>query len=163
MKGRINVVISRDKGIKETLGKSDGSGSDTSTKTMGASSLTDAILSLQSHYGSKDSIVDLGRIFVIGGASIYEQAKGMECCERILWTRIRREFECDLFFPGQDVPGPQAGNGKEAIEWRQKSKKELREWCGEENEGVGEVQREGDVEFEVQMWERVRNGEGGRV
>ena len=151
LKGRANVIISRDKSVRETLSGLEGSGE---TKTMSAESLREAIQGLQRCFGSKDSHVRLGRVFVIGGASIYEQAMAMECCDRILWTRIRKEFECDVHFPGGGVLGEHEGmNG-----WQQKSKEELRQWCGEEN--VGMVQMEGDVEFEVQMWERSRGRDG---
>lgn len=124
------------------------------TKTIGAESISEAVLGLQRCFGSGDSTVGLGRVFVIGGASIYEQAMGMDCCDRVLWTRIRKEFECDVHFPRGDG----LGEHNERSGWQQKSKEELRQWCGEE--GVGEVQTEGDVEFEVQMWERSRGPDG---
>ena len=137
----------------DQLGKLEGPGDGASTRAVGADSILDAVQALQKHYGNPDADVKLGRVFVIGGASIYEQAMGMECCERILWTRIRTEFECDVFFPGEGMLEGREGKG----EWQRKSKGELREWSGEEKEGMGEVQREGDVEFEVQMWERSRD------
>ena len=145
LKGRVNVVISRDKRVRESCSGLEASGE---TKTMGAESIKEAIQALQGCFGSNYSQARLGRVFVIGGASIYEQAMGMECCDRILWTRIRKEFECDVHFPGGGGLGEHEGRA----EWQQKSKEELRQWCGEES--VGGVQTEGDIEFEVQMWER---------
>lgn len=155
LKGRVNIVISRNKELLEKLGRMGAPEDGASTRAVGAESIVDAVLALQKHYGNPDADVKLGRVFVIGGASIYEQAMGMECCERILWTRIRREFECDVYFPGKGILEGTEGEGHG--EWQRKSKGELREWCEEEQEGMGEVQREGDVEFEVQMWERSRD------
>ena len=150
LKGRVNVVISRDKSVRESFSALGGSGE---TKMMSAKSISEAVLGLQKCFGSRDSTVGLGRVFVIGGASIYEQAMGMDCCDRVLWTRVRREFECDVYFPARNGLGEYEGRSG----WQQKSKEELRQWCGEER--VGEVQTEGDVEFEVQMWERSRGRE----
>lgn len=96
-------------------------------------------------------------MFVIGGASIYERALGMGACERVLWTRVGWEGEVDRWFPAGVMIG-----GENRVEgWRKKGKRELEEWCGVE--GVGGMKREGEVEFEVEMWERERvtSGEGG--
>lgn len=94
----------------------------------------------------------MGRAFVIGGASIYEQAIGMEECERALCTRIGKAFECDTWFPKGvlDEEGQVEGSGR----WRKKSKEDLEEWSGEA--GIGGVKMEGDVKFEVEMWENER-------
>lgn len=93
--------------------------------------------------------VRLGRVFVIGGAEIYRIALGMEC-ERVLWTRLGREFECDTFFPEGVLEDADAGGG----EWERKSSGELDEWTGEE--GAGESRQEKDIEFRVVMMERKR-------
>ncbi|KAL9130466.1 MAG: hypothetical protein Q9217_001338, partial [Psora testacea] len=104
--------------------------------------------------------VGLGRVFVIGGAEVYRHALSMPSCERILWTRVRREFECDTFFPDGvlETGGEQEGgtDGGEQLKgrWMRKSNEELQRWVGEE--GVGDVKREGDVEFEVIMMEKER-------
>ena len=149
LKGRVNVVISRNAGVRESLGAL----GDTSTETKGADSIGDDVRTLQKHYGREDAPMKLGRVFVIGGASIYEQAMDMESCERILWTWIYKQYECDVYFPGQDVIGNKTGVGEQqASRWEQKSRGELQEWCGED--GVGGVKNERDVEFEVQMWEK---------
>ncbi len=99
----------------------------------------------------------LGRVFVIGGAEIYRLALEMECCERILWTRLRGEWECDVFFPRGFLPGEGAGGeaeGEHKGKWVRRSTEEMERWVGEE--GVGGVKREGEVEFEVCMLERER-------
>lgn len=157
LKERVNVVISRNSHIIEELGNRDGDTSSESTKTIGVGSLTHALQLLQERYGDGGKgagELKLGRVFVIGGASIYEQAMSMENCERILWTRVNREFECDVFFPARSALLSGIWGGKV---WTRKSKEELRGWCGEES--VGDVVREGDVEFEIQMWERDREVE----
>ena len=112
---------------------------------------------------AKDAVVRLGRVFVIGGADIYRLALGMECCERILWTRVGGEWECDVFFPAgvlpvegdEDVGGDGGESGCEG-EWVRRSTEEMERWVGEG--GVGGVRREGEVEFEVCMFERVGRG-----
>lgn len=110
----------------------------------------------------------LGRVFVIGGADIYKLALGMECCERILWTRIQGQWECDVFFPGGVISPEGDGRGQgeggggggggdgqgDKGKWVRRSREEMERWVGEE--GVGGVRREGGVEFEVCMFERVR-------
>ena len=101
----------------------------------------------------------LGRVFVIGGAQIYEQALRMECCERILWTRVGWEGECDVFFPKGVLPVDGEGDIKGGFgKWVRRSTEEMERWVGEE--GVGGLRMEGDVEFEVCMLERIREGGG---
>lgn len=39
------------------------------------------------------------QVFVIGGASVYEEALNHEMCECIYQTVIHHPFECDTFFP----------------------------------------------------------------
>lgn len=94
----------------------------------------------------------LGRVFVIGGAEIYTTVLAMDCCERILWTRIEKEWECDVRFPNgvlvEEASDRQKGN------WVRRSENELDNWCGEA--GNGETKEEGGVEFKVEMWERKR-------
>lgn len=107
--------------------------------------------------------VRLGRVFVIGGAEIYKHALGMECCERILWTRLSGEWECDVVFPkgvlpvGDEVVGDgkrQGGESGHEGRWVRRSTEEMERWVGEE--GVGGMKREGEVEFEICMLERER-------
>ena len=98
--------------------------------------------------------VQLGRVFVIGGAEIYRHALEMECCERILWTRLGGEWECDVSFPEGVLLVEDEGVGEHETRerWVRRSTEELERWVGEE--GVGGVKREGEVEFEVSMLER---------
>jgi len=41
-------------------------------------------------------------IFIIGGAEVFAQALGHPGCRKIYLTRIRKDFQCDVFFP-QDL------------------------------------------------------------
>lgn len=41
----------------------------------------------------------MGKVFVIGGSSIYEAALRLANAKHILLTRIQNEYECDTFFP----------------------------------------------------------------
>jgi len=40
----------------------------------------------------------LGKVFVIGGSSVYEQALRTNMCEHIFLTNVHHDFECDTFF-----------------------------------------------------------------
>ncbi|KAL8750137.1 MAG: hypothetical protein Q9184_006533 [Pyrenodesmia sp. 2 TL-2023] len=146
LKGRCNVVITRSP--DQFCEKNHEGSGDT---VVAASSIVTGLQELQAH-GAKP----LGRVFVIGGAEIYKQVLGMRACERVLWTRLSGEWECDTWFP-EGVVGDgveEGGEGKGG--WRRRTRRELEEWVGEE--GVGGVRREGEVEFEVSMWERDREG-----
>ena len=96
----------------------------------------------------------LGRVFVIGGAEIYAHSLRLPNCERILWTKLHKEFDCDTFFPQGNLPvadGDSDGDNSGG-EWRANTKDELEFWAMEE--GIGGIKREGDVEFEVIMLEK---------
>ncbi|KAF2751257.1 dihydrofolate reductase, partial [Sporormia fimetaria CBS 119925] len=72
LKGRLNVVVTRD-------------GENASGLAL--------------HGGSTSREPEIARIFVIGGASLYEAALGLRDTERVLLTKIHTEYECDTFFP----------------------------------------------------------------
>ncbi len=171
LKGRVNVVVTRDvRGLD--LPKGEGQGE----RVFGVGGIEEGLRRLREMgTGLRDGgdgeggegdeeaeAVRLGRVFVIGGAEIYKHALEMECCERILWTRLRGEWECDVGFPkgvlpvGEDeVVGGGKGEGGEGGlkgKWVRRSTEEMERWVGEE--GVGGVKREGEVEFEVCMLER---------
>ncbi|KAI4207263.1 MAG: hypothetical protein LQ346_000631, partial [Caloplaca aetnensis] len=144
LKGRYNLVITRSPGkFYERNHEGD------SDVVMAATSIAAGLQELQAH-GSKP----LGRAFVIGGAEIYKQALELRECERVLWTRLSGEWKCDTWFPqGVVGDGVEAG-GKGKNGWRRRTRREMEEWIGEE--GAGGLRREGNVEFEVSMWERER-------
>ena len=39
------------------------------------------------------------KVFVVGGTEVYRNAMESERCERIYYTAIKRQFECDTWFP----------------------------------------------------------------
>ncbi|KAF5016022.1 hypothetical protein F66182_12428 [Fusarium sp. NRRL 66182] len=88
---------------------------------------------------------DVARIFVIGGAQIYDAALKMPEARRVLLTSIERDFDCDVFFP-VDLPKDE--------NWTRKSREELQAWTGEE-----EIDENGEEEagtkYEFQIWEKV--------
>lgn len=161
LRGRINVVVSRQ------AGKLDGKDGEV---LMRVGSIEEGLRQLQqlnrSHNAASSSEGDqlkrnqqenfaLGRVFVIGGAEIYATALQMDCCERILWTRIEKEWECDVWFP-KGVLEKETASGK-TTGWAKRPENELDDWCGEE--GIGKKQKEGEVEFRVEMWERQQGEE----
>ena len=189
MKGRVNVVVSRsphtlDLGLGLGKGDGDRSGRNGGDKSVGkgdvmaVGSVEEGLRMLLKRYpavgeregeeGDKEGGCALGRVFIIGGAQIYSQALQMSCCERILWTRVEWEGECDVFFPGGVLPLENRGERESEWEveeggirgdfgkWVRRPTGEMERWVGEE--AVGGWRREGGVEFEVCMLERVREG-----
>lgn len=110
-----------------------------------AQSLGDAITRLS----DLPIAMSLHRHFIIGGASIYNEALALTpsdtaYVDRVLLTRIiDPDFnDCDAFMPdflGQDS-------------WKRAKQEELSDWVGfEVSEGV---QEENGVKYEFQMWIR---------
>lgn len=83
---------------------------------------------------------EFGRIFVVGGKEVYQEA--MESCQRILFTEVSGETETDVDFPVDFRKGG----------WKRLSHEELEKFIG------GDVQRgeivDGNLKYEFQMWER---------
>ncbi|KAF4461556.1 dihydrofolate reductase [Fusarium albosuccineum] len=88
---------------------------------------------------------DVGRVFVMGGAQIYDAALKLPEARRVLLTSIERDFECDTFFPIEL-------NGEESGPWVKRPREELESWTGEEIEEGG--QEEAGTKYEFQMWEK---------
>lgn len=189
--GRVNVVVSRTVGGLGLEG--DGEGKGVVKKVRG---LQEALTWLQAHsesspsssttqvttsppppeppgshttYHHPPSAPDfaLARTFIIGGAQLYASALALPNCERVLWTRVDTEFECDTWFPGDvlplDVEGVRGGGGEDAgggwgdvlgRGWVRRNREEMEEWVGEE--GCGGRREEGGLGFEISMVERVR-------
>ncbi|OQE42313.1 hypothetical protein PENCOP_c004G00265 [Penicillium coprophilum] len=119
-------------------------------------SLGAALEQLDSVYGVQGT---LGKIFVIGGAEIYNATLKMNGEElrgrpiRVVMTNVVRKgavdapasFECDTFFP---LDGLREGNG-----WRAASSEEVSEWVGEEVDG--EWKGDGDVEVQMVGYEKL--------
>ncbi|KAI4265979.1 MAG: hypothetical protein L6R38_009040 [Xanthoria sp. 2 TBL-2021] len=140
LKDRINVVITRSPGSTSLAPYHE------NKDVIIAASIVDGLQQLREQHE------DLGRVFVIGGAEIYKQAIGLQECNRVLWTRLSGEWDCDTWFPEGIVgDGVEEGSGRENG-WKRRTGGELEDWVQEE--GVGGLRKEGDVEFEVSMWER---------
>lgn len=85
----------------------------------------------------------VARVFVMGGAQIYDAALKREESRRVLLTSIEREFECDTFFPvdlGQSE------------DWTRKERADLEQWTGETIQEGG--QEEAGTKYEFQLWEK---------
>jgi len=78
--GRLNVVLSRNEGIRLPA------------EVLRFSDLERALECLQSRS-------DLGKIFIIGGAEIFETALIRPDCSELFITRVRGDFSCDRFLP----------------------------------------------------------------
>lgn len=89
----------------------------------------------------------LGRIFVMGGAQIYDAALKLPTAKRVLLTSIKREYECDTFFPLSLEKTP-------SNSWVKRSTEELKAWTGEGDGVVDFVQEEAGTKYEFQMWEK---------
>lgn len=129
LKDRLNIVISRSapSQLPETV---------ESSEPVRVQSLE---LALQ--YARTRS--DVSRVFVIGGAQIYDAALKLPEARRILLTSIERDFDCDTFFPVDLKDG----------KWERKTRDELQQWTGEEVEEGG--QEEAGTKYEFQMWEKL--------
>lgn len=170
LRGRINVVVTRQGPAALGLDR-DRSGSQGKEMAFTVGSVEAGLRELEGRFPAGGSVdegnaeferegegeggiqigrVRLGRVFVIGGAEIYRIALGMEECERVLWTRLGKEFECDTHFP----PGVLKDEDAEGGEWERKSSEELDEWTGEQ--GAGKSKQESDMDFQVVMMERKR-------
>lgn len=136
LKGRLNVVISRASTSAPVPPR------DPDTEPVKAGSLEEAVRYLQ----GRSETGEVGNVFVIGGAQIYDEALRLGA-RRILLTRVLRDFECDTHF------GLKLGEGGGNEGWVKSGKEELDAWTGEEVPGG--VQMENGTEYEFQMWEKV--------
>jgi dihydrofolate reductase len=88
--------------------------------------------------------VEVERVLVIGGASIYEQALKLKEARHVLLTKIQEEYECDTFF-SEDLDGSR---------WKKASQQELKDFTGEEFKDGVEVEEKG-VRFEFCLYNKV--------
>ena len=165
LKGRINVVVSRSPeklGFGESGIEDAGAGGlEGQQPSIGAKSIEEGLAALQSKYmfspgSARHSAVQLGRVFVVGGADIYGATLKMQECRRILITNILTQFECDTFFPFE--PNSQDGDKKGARKWVKRGKSVLDGWVREEVPSG--VQSEKGVEYEFGLWEREDERDG---
>lgn len=157
LKGRVNVVITRS---PAELGSELDQQQQGEGRVLVAGSIEEGLRKLVTKYPPPSPIIvppapekledlALGRVFVIGGAEIYDRALQMENCERVLWTRIECDWECDVWFPGHKILEGEIGI---ETEWVKRSNEDLDLWCGEN--GVGGRKEDGGVGWEIELWER---------
>lgn len=114
---------------------------------------SDILTGLQSF----DALVDhgqippAGRIFVIGGTSIYKAALGLPQTNRILMTKVFKDYDCDTFFPDF-----LASSENQPCEWQRQEHDQLQAYVGDEVDGGRVRQTAGDetIELEFQLYER---------
>lgn len=164
LKGRVNVVITRSPAAlaseleQQQQQQQQGEG----RVVLVAGSIEEGLRKLVAKYpplinritvppapGKSEEDLALGRVFVIGGAEIYDRALQMENCERLLWTRLEGDWDCDVWFPGHKILEGESGKG---TEWVKRSNEDLDSWCGES--GVGGRKEDGGVGWEIELWER---------
>lgn len=146
LKGRVNVVVTRkpeEFGIGK-VGKEEGV-----EGPVVAGSITAALeqlksLSQSSPQSDATSRTHIERIFVIGGGSIYEAALQLPQTDRVLLTKIQKEYDCDTFFP-VDLDG-------QNTKWRKAGQKALEEFTEESVDGGGV--EEAGVRFEFCLYEK---------
>ncbi|KAF2485841.1 dihydrofolate reductase-like domain-containing protein [Neohortaea acidophila] len=95
----------------------------------------------------------IGRAFIIGGSSIYEQALRLPQTTAILLTRINKDYDCDTVFP-VELPGQDKAQSDGT--WQRSSLQTLRDFTGEDipDGSISEQASDGPVEFEYQLYER---------
>lgn len=81
--GRINVVLTRQKGLRFPAGVQRAASLGGACQLAGAKKFQGIVESL----------------FVIGGEEVFKAALGDPRCEKIFLTRIHGRFDCDVFFP----------------------------------------------------------------
>ncbi|KAK1919259.1 hypothetical protein P3342_008983 [Pyrenophora teres f. teres] len=103
LKDRLNIVItSKPEEFAKKLDKKNAE--DVTEGPMVCSGILDALSQLERLQAKKTSSspsspdLELDKIFVIGGASIYKTALELPQTKRVLLTKINKEFECDTFF-----------------------------------------------------------------
>lgn len=139
LKDRLNIVITRDvDAFQKSLDGSSGSSMDDGGQEgpLVASSILNALSQLE----KKDNVE---RIYVIGGASIYQTALELPQAKRVLLTKIHNEYECDTFFPV---------NLEESSVWKRAGREEVEEFTGENLSEEG-VEEQG-VRFEFCLFEK---------
>ncbi|CAE7188689.1 hypothetical protein PTNB85_07640 [Pyrenophora teres f. teres] len=148
LKDRLNIVItSKPEEFAKKLDKKNAE--DVTEGPMVCSGILDALSQLERLQAKKTSSspsspdLELDKIFVIGGASIYKTALELPQTKRVLLTKINKEFECDTFFPI---------NLEETTFWKGRSREEVQEFTGEEVPEGG-LEEQG-VGFEFCMYER---------
>ncbi|KAK4502766.1 hypothetical protein PRZ48_006192 [Zasmidium cellare] len=136
LKDRTNIIIS-------TQGRSQLQ--DIPDDVVVGSDIASALKNLEAMVKDGKSL-PVGRAFVIGGSSIYKAALDLPQTNRILLTRISKEYDCDTFFPETLDE-----HNVESSRWQRKSHAELRDFVGEEVEEGAVPQKTGDEELSLEF------------
>lgn len=93
----------------------------------------------------------VSRSFVIGGSSLYQEALRVDACERVLLTKIQKEYDCNVFFPF-DLDGVNAMSKG----WRRQEDARWAGWTGELEDGRPKEpkRQEDDICYEFCLYER---------
>jgi len=138
LKDRLNVVLTRDaEKVESGVGVAG---------PVVFSDIMQAISYLRSEDVASKG-VQVERAFVIGGASVYEQALELPETDKVLLTKIMQEYECDTHF-SVDLDREKS--------WRVASRERLQEFVGEEVQEGG-LEEQG-VGFEFFLYEKVKEG-----
>ncbi|KAI5362425.1 putative dihydrofolate reductase domain-containing protein [Septoria linicola] len=142
LKDRTNIIISsQGRSALEPLPEDVVVASDI---TAGLRSLEDLV--------NEGKALPVSRAFIIGGTSIYKSALELPQLNRILMTRIGKEYECDTFFPVQLKDTQDTSS-----EWRRTTHAELQDYVEEDVNDGPIQQRSGDEEISLdfQLYERI--------
>ncbi|KAK0709137.1 dihydrofolate reductase-like domain-containing protein [Lasiosphaeria miniovina] len=181
LRGRLNIVISRSAPLLLFPSATAVENAETNVVVM-APSLEQALAYLQQQHtssspshsrnsSSETTLGKIGRVFIIGGAQMYDAALALRETRRILLTRVLTDFACDTFFPlaalQQNVSNGDDGEKKKKMagveeemqevereggEWKRRGQAALDAWAGEAVPAG--VQEENGTRYEFQMWER---------
>ncbi|KAF7557028.1 hypothetical protein G7046_g6140 [Stylonectria norvegica] len=135
LKNRLNIIITRSAAASTT----------TSISSVSSTEHPIRVASLEHALQIARARTDVARVFVMGGAQIYDAALKAPEARRVLLTSIAREFECDTFFP--------VVLGEGADGWARSGRDALEAWTGESVAEEGE--EEAGTRYEFQMWEKV--------
>lgn len=139
---RTNIVISRQDKIESITPSLLGSGDVLVAKDI-SSGLT--ALTAQADAGKTKPV---GRVFVIGGGTIYKAALDMDEARHVLLTKVKGEWDCDTQFP-IDLELEKG--------WVRKGRGELEEFVGEEfgeSAAIVEEVKGEKVDYEFMLYER---------
>ena len=92
-----------------------------------------------------------GRVFVIGGSSIYDTALRMPNAKHILLTRVYNEYDCDTSFPVDLDSSDAQGSG-----WTRQSHGRLQEFVDEQLDDADMEEKTEDtvVRYRFTLYER---------
>lgn len=142
LKERTNIVIS-----SRSRNEVDGVSND----VIVASDILSGLKALDAQVRDGQAL-PVGRAFVIGGTSIYKAALELSQTQRVLLTRIHRDYDCDVFFPEDLIER----KGEKASAWARQSREALSAYVGEDvpAEPFSESPDGDEVRYDFQLFER---------